>query len=364
MRKIILAAFALCVIAAAGAAVYLAVLSPQTVQSIHAYVSEAPVEIKALQSGKVAFIAGHGQEVSKGDMLLQIDDKQAEAAKQTAEKELAQLESSLHPYTIRVFNNLANVPEALQELEQELKLTREMQQQAEKQTAESSVTHASTMLTLRKLELKPNRIAEDNAELQKLRAEEKLLAEKLERERSRRDFLTTKVSSAEQRLHWRKSAEADFAKLPESQKLAFSEAKILFSKITQAETEMQKSKVIAPNNGIVIKTLVKPDDEAFFGETCLLLAITGQKALVTAFFTEEDARRIKPGTACTVSFSKPADHELTGTITPHPAPESLGDSSDVPFLITLDAHTAAELAKLQMRQEAVVQLKPEQPEQQ
>ena len=159
MHKMLMLSSIAAILAGVALTFYFKSQESQVIESTYAYVSEAPIEIKALQPGKITFIAQHGQPVKKGELLLQTDAQLAISARQTAERSLAELEAGLHPYTIQIFNRLTRIPESATEITQELQLTRELHRQAGQLATSTSIRHASTQLELRKLELKQNRIA-------------------------------------------------------------------------------------------------------------------------------------------------------------------------------------------------------------
>ncbi|MDR2891551.1 MAG: hypothetical protein LBV80_00460 [Deltaproteobacteria bacterium] len=359
MRKsVMIVSVALLVTALALLAAYLMLFRDTGLRSLSAHVAGAPVEIKALTAGPVQFVAACGSQVKKGDQLLKIDVGDPLADSGTDDPQITENIDRLDPQAALVLSGFLSIPESLPQLAAQIEEQLKAIAQADTEVIEQSVTHAQVQLELRKLELKKGRIAEDEARLRELRQQDEEQAALLAQSQERRNALNTNRAELEKRLQTKKMLEAAFASLTEEQQTAFYQAREVLVKLEEAEKEIARSSVSAPEDGTVIKTLLKEGEEAQFGQLALLLAPDQSEAFwVSAVFDGTRAEKIAGGEQCRVEFSAEENFTIPGRVgKKQPTTPDEQSAGQTRFNIILQTDDPALLARLYERQPAVVVL--------
>jgi multidrug resistance efflux pump len=330
-------------------------------RSLDAAIYGELLEIQARSSGPVKFIAAEGQKVLQHALLLEIDSSGLEQARLEAEQFIQEQISALPPASLKILQGYALIPEGQDEIGAKLDQQRRAIDQSTEEITDLSVAHASFQLQMRRLELKKNRIAEDDQKLAQMRAQEELMADALDKAREERDAANNARAELEARLRTRKMLDQASSVLPENQKEKFELVKAEFFKLAGAEQEIALSRITAPAEALVVKNFLQPGASAAPGQLAMLLA-PEQKELfwVNAFFSAEDADKILPGMKCRVVLQTADKTGIPGRIAAKFPAEARDDPADPPlpvrFKITLYAQDAEALAGLHEKPRIIVRM--------
>ncbi|MDR1241882.1 MAG: hypothetical protein LBM00_03725 [Deltaproteobacteria bacterium] len=340
---------------------FLFVHNRQALQSLDAAIYGELLEIRAMSSGPVKFIAAEGQKVPQHALLLEIDSSGLEQARLEAETFIQEQIASLPPETLKILQGYVLIPEGQDEISARLDQQRVDIDQSTEKITDLSVAHAAFQLQMRRLELKKNRIAEDDKQLAQMRAQEKLMADALDKAREDRDAANNARAELEARLRTRKMLDQASDGLPAHQKDKFELVQTEFLKLTRADQEIALSRITAPEEALVVKNFLQPGASAAPGQPAMLLAPEQRELFwINAFFSAEDAGKILPGMKCRAILQTADKAGIPGRIAARFAAEARDDPADSPppvrFKITLYARDAAALARLHEQPRVIVRM--------
>jgi multidrug resistance efflux pump len=343
-------------------AYFLFIRGEHALQSVNASVYGELLEIKTTSSGPVKFVVAEGQKVPKDALLLEIDSSKQEQERLEAEKFIQEQISTLPAATIKILQGYALIPESQQEISTALEQKRQEIDRSTEKITNLSIAHATFQLQMRKLELKKNRIAEEDKKLSEMRTTEELMADTLAKSKEARDEENNARAELETRLRTRKILDQAAGNLSEDQKIKFEAAKTKFLKLAEAEQEITLSKLMAPEDVVVVKSFLQDGAQTESGRPALLLAPENKENFwITAYFSANDAPKILPGMKCKAVLQTEDKLSIPGRITEQVPGEQIDKQKNIQssvattgFKITLYVQDAATLARLHDQQKAIV----------
>lgn len=297
-------------------------------------------KIGARMDGRVKAISvAVGQRVTKGDILLQMEDSHLQASLERARGELASATRELESEKL-----------AIEQTRRRLTLEIERYKSAIKKAEGELQAQKSTLARVEKQYDRISTLVQSGAAA---RAE----LDKVTGDRDKALALVAAdaavVEGAESN-HSRAVNELDGLKVREN-RLGVLEAQIAVAraKVASAEADLESSIVRAPEDGRVIETIVNAGGSAKVGEAILSLWVG--KAWVEAWADERQMRQIRIGSQVDISFDASPDRKLSGRVEsiglvtdkqlqPTPIPSTLHafvrPSAMVPIRIALDDENA------------------------
>jgi multidrug resistance efflux pump len=283
-------------------------------------------EISAPFSGEILFVAAPGQAARTGESLLKISVVPLARSLEETRKKAAETAAAL-PEVYRAA--LAELLALAEEERQAASAAMPGEDELRRSLEEATAGRAALSLRLRRLELKKSKSAQEVQELNGLRAEEKLSAERVrqayadyEQARLRLDGRKKQAVRREYLLRALQSAPAHVREGLELLEPLLAQAQELKTRLDGAEVKSVEA-------GLVLRTARREGETAQAGETVLFfLAGAEDEIQLTAYFPPEAAAGIAPGDACLVETGGMA---LPGEIR-RPLPYVfMGAHTSVPF---------------------------------
>lgn len=333
-RKTVVSFFLLSVLLATAAGVYLVLDSGRRFSSTSAYWDGSLVEIQVPEDGLVAYAARAGQPVSTGEVVLRMDATEYEKAAEAAKTAINNQSDRVRPSARRLMLGYVSISETEAELSETLSLAAAAERKQKDLLDDLAERQAIFGLELRRLELKRNRIAEEEARMEAMRIEEELLRLNLEEAGKLFEAASLKRAAAEKRLQTKRDLDRALRSLPAAQLELLQALESEFSKLTEAQRQMARASVISPVNGKVAHAGLASGATATQGSTALYIWPAEKSDVrITANFQPRLADKISLGSACTVTVGLEDPYVLQGVIA-----ERLPEQADgvVPFKIRLN----------------------------
>jgi multidrug resistance efflux pump len=297
-----------------------------------AAVRGAMTKIGSRIDGRIESVAVQpGQRVTKGQVLLRMEDSHLQAA-------LKRARGDLQSATLELENEKLSIAQARRRFTFEV------------ERAKAGIKKASSELeaqnsNLRKLEKQYDRISS----LVKTGAAATAEMDKITGDRDRALAYVSSASAvleAAESNHERAVNEIEGLKIREN-RLGVLEAQITVAraKVSMVESDMEATVVTAPEDGRVLERIVNVGGSAKVGEPMISLWIG--KAWVEAWADERDLHKIQPGSPVDISFDASPSRKLSGHV------ESIGlvtDKQLAPTLVPTTLHAF-------MRQSAMVPIR-------
>jgi multidrug resistance efflux pump len=337
---------------------FLFIRGQNALQSVNASVDGKLLEVKTASSGLVKFVASEGQKIFKNNPLLEIDSSRQEQERHEVENSIQKQLAALPPVVIKILQGYALITETQEELGAKIRQNfKEFEQITDKITS-LSISNAAFQVQMHKLELKKNRIAEDDEKLAGMRTAYDLMAIAMFKVKEERDEISNARADLEARLRTRKLLDQSVNGLSEEHKRSFELVKAEFLKLARAEQEITLSKLTAQEDVVVVKSFLQQGTQTEPGNSALLLAPENKEIFwVNAFFSAKDASKILPGMKCRTVLQTEEKLSIPGRVAESFYPEPQEDQNSMPpvrFRIILYAQDVATLAKLHDQKKAIV----------
>lgn len=354
-RKTLTSFFLLAVLLATAAGVYLFFDSRGHITSTSAHWDALPVEIRAPEDGLVAYAAKAGQPVSAGEIVLRLDATEYEKAAEAAITAINNQAGTADPGAWRLMLGYLSIPETEAELSEALSLAAVTEKKQKDAFEELAERQAIFGLELRRLEIKRNRLAEEEARMEAMRIEEGLLRVNMEEAGKLFEAASLERAAVEKRLETKRALGRALSSLPAAQLERLQALEVEFSKLAEAQRQMALTSVISPVNGKVTQARLAAGDTAARGSTALYVwPAEKPDAWITACFEPREADKISLGSSCLVTVGLENPFVLQGMIAER-LPEQTG-SGVVPFKIRLNDFDPEHFADLNPNQPIKVTL--------
>lgn len=260
-----------------------------------------------------------GQTVTKGQVLLRMEDSHLRAALERARGDLKSAKLELE-------NEKLSIAQVRRRLTFEIERSKTAIKKANSEVAAQNASLTRTEKQYDRLSALVKTGAAAVAELDKITGD--------------RDRALAYVSSANASLeaaetnHERAKSELEGLQIREN-RLGVMETQIAIAeaKVSMAEADSESAIVTAPEDGRVVERIVNVGGSAKVGEPILSLWIG--KAWVEAWADERDLHKIQPGSPVDISFDSSPDRKLAGRV------ESIGlmtDKQMAPTLVPATLH--------------------------
>lgn len=354
-RKTVRSFFLLAVLLATAAGVYLLFESGGQITSVSAHWDDSPVEIRVPEDGLVAYAASVGQPVSAGEIVLRLDATEYEKAAETAITAINNRAGTVNPGARRLMLGYLSIPETEAELYEALSLAAATEKKQKDMLEDLAERQAIFGLELRRLEIKRNRLAEEEARMEAMRIEEELLRLNMEQAGELFEAASLERAAAEKRLETKRDLDRALRSLPAPQLERLQDLEGEFSKLAEAQRQMALANVISPVNGIVAQAGLAAGDTAARGATAMhVWPDEKSDAWITACFEPRLADKISLGSTCAVTVGLETPFVLHGMIAER-LPEQTA-SGFVPFKIRLSDFDPKHFADLNPTQPLKVTL--------
>lgn len=325
-------------------ALYLLLSGPGELGSARAFLNGSMLEIRAMATGRIDYVAQAGQPVSAGEVILKMDSLKHEQAAQEAAGMAERQAGEVPPYARELMLRSLAIPQSEAVLEKNVKTAAEAEKEHKQALKELGERQAMFSLELRRLELKMNRLKEEEARMKSMRVEEILLRESIKEANKKFETASLERAAMEKRLQTRRYISRAMNSLPLEQRNQLYSLEKEFYKMYEAERQIALSSIVSPQNGKVMYTVAPAGSTVREGDTALYILPEGQPDIwVTAYFSRNTADDIELGTPCTISIGGENPITLNGILTEY-LPDEQADSSGVPFKATILDLNAAQLA--------------------
>lgn len=330
-----------------GAAAYFLCVSQRQSESTSAFLSGSFIEIRVLSAGKIDYIAKTGQPVQAGEVVLRVDSSEHERAAKEAEAVVSSQAANVPMRSRELMLRYLAIAQSENELAEAIQQAMIQEKSSQEALADFTGRQAAFSLELRKLELKHNRLREEEERMEAMRVEEELLRKNLEATKEQFEAASLERAAAEKRLQAKRDLGRALRSLPGQQREQLYALETEFYKMYEAEHKIALSGVTSPKSGKVFYTALSDGDNAKEGDTGLYIIPHGKLDIwVKAYFSPNDARKMQPGSPCTISFGREQGATLEGTLTERLPYVESGQAGDIPFKIALEGLNDASLAGL------------------
>ncbi|MDR1125464.1 MAG: HlyD family efflux transporter periplasmic adaptor subunit [Deltaproteobacteria bacterium] len=289
--------------------------SQGTVTSLDAYVGGGLTEVRSGLTGQVRRIVDDGEQVRKGDLLLEVASENAALAKQEAEAKLRETLPRLNPVALKILEGYFTLPEDYSVLKARLETALTAAEKASDRVTALSLAHSKSQLAARKLELKEKKSTADKELLVKLQAEDYRLATALELAREEQEMVNNHRAGLEASLRTRALLEQSAAALNDQQKQLLANAYNIFLRLSRAENDLAGSRKFAPADATVVKANFKPGEQVQADRVALLLVPENEDAFwLIATFSADDAEFVVPGAKCRIRFDDGKGVKMSGRV--------------------------------------------------
>ncbi len=303
--KILKLLIALALICIAGAALYLGLGSARR-QSLHAYLDGGVIEISALTSGVVQDVARPGGKVQAGEVLLQMEALDYAREALETDKKVKELAASVPARYSSVLAAYLAIPQGEDELALLVEAAAQDEKQARDQLEAISARQAAFALQVRAIELKGGNTAQDKEKLKNMLAEEELLQMAVQKAYVRHEEASLTRADFEKQLTRKQNWGRTLRAAPQQIQGPLAQLREAFKQMYELERRILDSVITAPQDGLVLFTLLKSGDKAAKGDTALYFAPASQQEMwVTAYFTPKLAAKLQTGQCCAVTMGHP-----------------------------------------------------------
>lgn len=332
-RKAALGAIALCAVLI-GLGLYYILSQSGDVTSAKAFISGSPVEIKALAAGRVEYIARAGQPVSAGEAVLKINSAEFEKAAKEAEAVVSEKAGAVPQRSRNLMLRYLGIPQSEAELAEMVGKAMEAEKTLKATFAEAGERRATFALELRRLELKRERLPEEEARMEAMRVEEDLLRQSLKEAEKRFESASLERAATERQLQNKRDLARALRALPAPQRMQLQALEKEFYKMYEAERQIALASVTSPKSGRVMYTAMVMGDSAQPGDSALYILPDGQDDIwVTAYFNPRAAQKMQLGAPCRLSIEGLDGESFDGIVAERLPYAEQGQNSDVPFKV-------------------------------
>lgn len=348
----------LSVIIAAGLAAYFLSAPVEPPVSTRAFLESSAIEIRVLIPGRVEYAAKAGQPVSAGEVVLKMNTAEYEKSATEAESIVSRQAGAVPQRSRNLMLRYLAIPQSEAELAEYVRKAAEAEKESRNTLAELSERQAMFNLELRRLELKRERLAEEEARMEAMRVEEDLLRGSLKTADEEFEDSSMARASAEKMLQTKRDLGKALRSLPSAEREQLYALEAEFSKMYEAEQQIELSNLTSPKNGRVMYAALAAGDEAAENELALyILPDDNQDVWVTAYFSPRSAGKMQLGADCAVTIDAATPLILPGIVAEKMPDVEQGPNGELPFKVRFSSLEAAELAGISPKHPVSVSLK-------
>lgn len=329
----------------------------RTITSTRAFFSGSPLEIKVNIDGRLVYTAPPGQPVAAGEAVIKMDTGQYEQAAKEAEAVINARAGSIPQRSRSLMLRYLSIPQSEAELAEFVKSAQVTEKNFKDAYSEVIERQALFSLELRRLELKHNRLPEEEDHMDAMRIEEGLLRKSIKESYEEYETASLARATLERQLQNKRDLGKALRALPGTQREQLYALETEFYRMYEAEKQITLATVETPKNGKVMYTALSSGDTAKAGDTALYILPDDENSIwVTAYFTSATSSRIELGQPCTITFGDAEPVTLPGVV--NERLPYLGDdgAGDLAFKITLKKLNADSLSGVNPKQAVQVTL--------